>query len=116
MMKLWMRKKRMTYLEIGRAELQARSGSSVRQGDTLVVYQGPDCRLYARERSEFEDGMFMPGPELSEVAVIVEMIDPELAEAKADGRYDAPESLWYIRERYATLKAEAIIAFMRGQR
>ncbi len=48
-----------TYVEIGRAKLQAATGPAG-EGDTLVIYRGSDGNLWAREAHEFEDGRFEP--------------------------------------------------------
>lgn len=60
---MWRHKKRGTvYMEIGRAELQDASPRGPAEGDTLVIYQGDDGKLWAREVTEFEDGRFEPLP------------------------------------------------------
>lgn len=58
MTRRWRHKKRgTTYVEIGRATLQAATGPAG-EGDTLVIYRGEDGQLWAREAHEFEDGRF----------------------------------------------------------
>ena len=47
-----------TYTEVGRAKVQA-SVRSIGENDTVVVYQGKDGRLWAREECEFSDGRFI---------------------------------------------------------
>lgn len=56
--RLWRHLKRgSTYVEIGRATVQASTGPIV-EGDTVVMYRGTDGRVWARKESEFEDGRF----------------------------------------------------------
>jgi hypothetical protein len=55
---LWRHVKRGTvYREIGRATLQIATVNVV-EGSTLVIYEGADGRLWARQEDEFEDGRF----------------------------------------------------------
>lgn len=54
----WRHKKRgTTYMEVGRALLQAATGP-VGEAATLVIYRDRRGRLWAREEGEFEDGRF----------------------------------------------------------
>src|SRR6186997_2072660 len=46
-----------TYVEVGRAELEA--SKPPRAGSSLVIYQDQGGRLWAREEMEFEDGSFV---------------------------------------------------------
>jgi hypothetical protein len=50
------------YAEVGRAGLHIDKHNRVCEGDTLVIYQGDDGRLWAREAGEFGDGRFEPLP------------------------------------------------------
>lgn len=56
----WKHVKRGTiYGEVCRAELQmAQMAFDVVEGATLVIYEGADGKLWAREETEFEDGRF----------------------------------------------------------
>lgn len=56
--RLWRHVKRgSTYVEIGRAEVQASTGP-INEGDEIVIYRGTDGRIWARKVREFEDGRF----------------------------------------------------------
>jgi hypothetical protein len=58
----WRHKKRgTTYMEVGRALLQAATGP-VGEAATLVIYRDRQGRLWAREEGEFEDGRFEEVP------------------------------------------------------
>lgn len=46
-----------TYVEVGRALLQASTGP-VGEAATLVIYRDAKGRLWARPEAEFEDGRF----------------------------------------------------------
>jgi hypothetical protein len=50
-----------------------------------------------------------PTPE-SEREAIARIIDPEVQQAKLDGRYDRPGSLWCYREQWSLQKADAILS------
>lgn len=52
-----------TYEVVGPATLQAEGGAY--DLDELVIYRGEDGRLWARLKSEFEDGRFEPVSEKS---------------------------------------------------
>lgn len=64
-----------------------------------------------RERSEELAAALRSSPSLPREA-IVKIIDPELREAKADGRYSMPDSLWHYREKWALEKADAILQLL----
>jgi hypothetical protein len=55
-----------TYVEIGRATVQASTGT-IDEDNIVVVYRSEDGRLWARERREFEDGRFEPVPPTQEL-------------------------------------------------
>jgi hypothetical protein len=50
------KKRRTTYTEVGRAELQ--SSMPLDEGDIMVVYRGDDGKLWVRPADEFDDGRF----------------------------------------------------------
>lgn len=51
------KKRNTAYIVIGEAELQTATGDLV-DGSALVVYQGVDGKMWAREEGEFHDGRF----------------------------------------------------------
>jgi hypothetical protein len=60
--KRWRHKHRGTvYVEIGRAKFKTHFKTEwphILDGDTLVVYQGEDGKMWVRAEDEFEDGRF----------------------------------------------------------
>ena len=55
----WRHKKRgTTYVEVGRAVLQASNPALLQEGTQIVIYRGTDGKLWCRSAAEFEDGRF----------------------------------------------------------
>lgn len=55
----WRHKKRgSSYVELGRAELQASNPTLLKEGAEIVFYRGVDGKLWCRAAAEFEDGRF----------------------------------------------------------
>lgn len=46
------------YEVLGDAELQMAPGAQIEEGWSLVIYRGPDGKLWARPSGEFHDGRF----------------------------------------------------------
>jgi hypothetical protein len=55
-MKFRHKKRGSTYTVIGEAAVQ--SDTHIVEGDTLVIYQAEDGRIWARPKVEFHDGRF----------------------------------------------------------